>query len=222
MGVVEEVGAESRRSRRATASSSPSRCAAAPAGCASTACRASARRPRCGPRARVRRCSATPSSTARCPVGRPSTSASPCPVHPRQGPRRPARRPLRLPVRRPSRPRGRPWRTPTPNPPDAARAGPGPIGDMACRIALHRGVSPGLGVDRVPARLDRARARGRDHHRPRDVGRDVGDAVRDVTGGRGADAVIDAVGMEAHGSPVVETTPARSWPPCPTPSASGS
>jgi threonine dehydrogenase-like Zn-dependent dehydrogenase len=39
-----------------------------------------------------------------------------------------------------------------------------------------------------------------------DVGRDVGDAVRDVTAGRGADAVIDAVGMEAHGSPVVETT----------------
>ena len=32
----------------------------------------------------------------------------------------------------------------------------------------------------------------------------VGDAVRELTGGRGADAVIDAVGMEAHGSPVAE------------------
>jgi threonine dehydrogenase-like Zn-dependent dehydrogenase len=30
----------------------------------------------------------------------------------------------------------------------------------------------------------------------------VGDAVRDLTAGRGADSVIDAVGMEAHGSPV--------------------
>src|SRR5690606_40863452 len=29
----------------------------------------------------------------------------------------------------------------------------------------------------------------------------LGDAIRDLTGGRGADAVIDAVGMEAHGSP---------------------
>jgi threonine dehydrogenase-like Zn-dependent dehydrogenase len=30
---------------------------------------------------------------------------------------------------------------------------------------------------------------------------DLGDAIRDVTDGRGPDAVIDAVGMEAHGSP---------------------
>ena len=84
--------------------------------------------------------------------------------------------------------------------------GLGPIGDMACRIALHRGVSRVVGVDRVPARLDRARARGVTTIDLEDVGRDVGDAVRDVTAGRGADAVIDAVGMEAHGSPVVETT----------------
>jgi threonine dehydrogenase-like Zn-dependent dehydrogenase len=27
------------------------------------------------------------------------------------------------------------------------------------------------------------------------------EAVRELTGGRGADAVIDAVGMEAHGAP---------------------
>ena len=31
---------------------------------------------------------------------------------------------------------------------------------------------------------------------------DVGDGVRELTDGRGADSVIDAVGMEAHGSPV--------------------
>lgn len=30
---------------------------------------------------------------------------------------------------------------------------------------------------------------------------DLGDVIRDMTNGRGADSVIDAVGMEAHGSP---------------------
>ena len=33
---------------------------------------------------------------------------------------------------------------------------------------------------------------------------DVPDRVRDLTDGRGADSVVDAVGMEAHGSPVAE------------------
>ena len=84
--------------------------------------------------------------------------------------------------------------------------GLGPIGDMACRIALHRGVRQVIGVDRVPARLDRARARGVTTVDLDEVDGEVGDAVRDLTDGRGADAVIDAVGMEAHGSPVVEAT----------------
>ena len=84
--------------------------------------------------------------------------------------------------------------------------GLGPIGEMACRIALHRGVRQVIGVDRVAARLDRARARGVTTVDLDDVDGDVGDAVRDLTAGRGADAVIDAVGMEAHGSPVVEAT----------------
>ena len=76
--------------------------------------------------------------------------------------------------------------------------GLGPIGDMAARIAKHRGLRV-LGVDLVPERLERARSRdvitidltGTD---------DVAAAVREVTDGRGADAAIDAVGMEAHGS----------------------
>ncbi|GAA2775627.1 hypothetical protein [Nonomuraea dietziae] len=33
---------------------------------------------------------------------------------------------------------------------------------------------------------------------------DVPDKIRDLTGGRGTDSVIDAVGMEAHGSPVAK------------------
>ena len=38
--------------------------------------------------------------------------------------------------------------------------GLGPIGDMACRIARHRGAATVIGVDLVPERLERARARG--------------------------------------------------------------
>ena len=81
--------------------------------------------------------------------------------------------------------------------------GLGPIGDMACRIALERGVRQVIGVDRVDARLDRARGRGVTTVDMRAVD-DVVDAVLDLTGGRGADAVVDAVGMEAHGSPVAK------------------
>jgi S-(hydroxymethyl)glutathione dehydrogenase/alcohol dehydrogenase len=82
--------------------------------------------------------------------------------------------------------------------------GLGPIGDMACRIALHRGVRQVIGVDRVDARLERARARGVTTVDLRET--DVAEAVRDLTSGRGADAVVDAVGMEAHGSALVEVS----------------
>lgn len=78
--------------------------------------------------------------------------------------------------------------------------GAGPIGDMAARIALQRGCRV-LVADPVPERLTRVAAYGAEpipaHH-----GGDEVAMVREATGGRGADAVIDAVGMEAHGSPV--------------------
>jgi threonine dehydrogenase-like Zn-dependent dehydrogenase len=83
--------------------------------------------------------------------------------------------------------------------------GAGPIGDMATRIALHRGVRV-IVADLVPERLTRVSSRGADVINVADAGKDFGDRVRELTGGRGADAVIDAVGMEAHGSPVVEMT----------------
>jgi threonine dehydrogenase-like Zn-dependent dehydrogenase len=79
--------------------------------------------------------------------------------------------------------------------------GLGPIGDMACRIARHRGAERVIGVDLVPERLDRARTREVDVVRA-DSRDEVATAVRDLTAGRGPDAVIDAVGMEAHGSPI--------------------
>jgi threonine dehydrogenase-like Zn-dependent dehydrogenase len=79
--------------------------------------------------------------------------------------------------------------------------GLGPIGDMSCRIARHRGVEKIIGIDLVPERLERARERGVDVLDLREHD-DVADAVRSLTDGRGADSVIDAVGMEAHGAPV--------------------
>jgi threonine dehydrogenase-like Zn-dependent dehydrogenase len=79
--------------------------------------------------------------------------------------------------------------------------GLGPIGDMSSRIALHRGASRVIGVDLVPERLERARARGVEAL-DLNAKDDLVEHVRDLTGGRGPDAVIDAVGMEAHGSPV--------------------
>lgn len=79
--------------------------------------------------------------------------------------------------------------------------GLGPIGEMSARIARHRGIRV-IGVDNVPERLARTRALGVEVI---DSGQVVGDAVRDLTQGRGADATVDAVGMEAHGSPVAET-----------------
>src|SRR6476646_6479421 len=81
--------------------------------------------------------------------------------------------------------------------------GLGPIGDLAARIASHLGYAV-IAVDRVPERLARAEARGlqtidlAQHHDK------LADVIRDMTAGRGTDSVIDAVGMEAHGSPVAK------------------
>ncbi|MGC4940259.1 zinc-dependent alcohol dehydrogenase [Kribbella sp. DT2] len=75
--------------------------------------------------------------------------------------------------------------------------GLGPIGDMATRVAMHRGLRV-IGVDLVAERLERARHNGVE---TLEYSEDTAEAIRTLTDGRGADAVIDAVGMEAHGSP---------------------
>ncbi|MFG2834358.1 zinc-dependent alcohol dehydrogenase [Streptomyces zaomyceticus] len=82
--------------------------------------------------------------------------------------------------------------------------GLGPIGDMAARVALHRGAGEVIGVDLVPERLSRARERGVRTLDLAEVGDGLGERVRDLTDGRGTDAVIDAVGMEAHGAPLTK------------------
>ncbi|MCV7153958.1 zinc-dependent alcohol dehydrogenase [Mycolicibacterium pyrenivorans] len=81
--------------------------------------------------------------------------------------------------------------------------GLGPIGDMAARIATHLGYDV-IAVDLVPERLARASARGIRTVNLDTLDTSVGDAIRDLTGGRGTDSVIDAVGMEAHGSRVAQ------------------
>ena len=77
--------------------------------------------------------------------------------------------------------------------------GLGPIGQMASRIAAHRGASRVIGLDLVPERLAMARRHGVEVIDVTAVD-DLLAAVRELTDGRGADATIDAVGMEAHGS----------------------
>lgn len=75
--------------------------------------------------------------------------------------------------------------------------GLGPIGQMAARIARHLGHRV-IGVDLVPERLEMARRHGVETI---EQSSNVPDEIRDRTDGRGTDAVIEAVGMEAHGSP---------------------
>ncbi len=79
--------------------------------------------------------------------------------------------------------------------------GLGPIGDMCTRIARHRGAGTVIGVDLVTERLARARRNGAHPLDLRAHQNDLAEAIRDLTDGRGPDSVIDAVGMEAHGSP---------------------
>ncbi|MFI6512520.1 zinc-dependent alcohol dehydrogenase [Streptosporangium sp. NPDC050855] len=80
--------------------------------------------------------------------------------------------------------------------------GLGPIGQMCCRIAKHLGYRV-IGVDGVQERLAMARRHGIEVLDAAVTG-GIPQAVRDMTGGRGTDSVIDAVGMEAHGSPVAK------------------
>jgi threonine dehydrogenase-like Zn-dependent dehydrogenase len=79
--------------------------------------------------------------------------------------------------------------------------GLGPIGDMASRIAMQRGAGRVIGVDLVPERLQRSQQRGVETIDLNEHDDDLAEVIRDRTSGRGTDAVIDAVGMEAHGAP---------------------
>jgi threonine dehydrogenase-like Zn-dependent dehydrogenase len=79
--------------------------------------------------------------------------------------------------------------------------GLGPIGQMCARVGLTQGAERVLGVDLVPERLALAARYGVEVLDRRRV-EEVAGVIRELTGGRGPDAVIDAVGMESHGAPV--------------------
>jgi len=78
--------------------------------------------------------------------------------------------------------------------------GLGPVGQMSARIAEHKGARV-IGVDLIRERIRMAERHGVETIDALTVD-DVPAAIRDMTDGRGADSVIDAVGMEAHGAPV--------------------
>ena len=75
--------------------------------------------------------------------------------------------------------------------------GLGPVGQMCARIALKRGAERVFGVDLVRERLELARSHGIETIDFRDG--DVPERIVELTGGRGIDAAIDAVGMESEG-----------------------
>jgi threonine dehydrogenase-like Zn-dependent dehydrogenase len=76
--------------------------------------------------------------------------------------------------------------------------GCGPVGQFAIQSAYLLGAERVIAIDRFPERLRMAReiskAETLDYEEV-----DVTQALKQMTGGRGPDACIDAVGMEAHG-----------------------
>ncbi len=86
----------------------------------------------------------------------------------------------------------------TPKDGTLAVLGLGPVGQLAARIARHLGVERVIGVDPVPDRRAAAARFGIEAVCP-DQAPDTASMLIEMTSGRGPDAVIDAVGMEAHG-----------------------
>ena len=149
---------------------------------------------------RAPHCSASPNCTGRSPAARRSTCACrrPSTGRSRWARNGPDERYLFLSdilptawqaVEYADHRRAAPWRC----------SGSGPVGQFASpdRQALGLRV---IGVDLVPERREMAARHGVEDRSTTRKG--VADELREMTGGRGPDAVVDAVGMEAHGSPV--------------------
>ena len=75
--------------------------------------------------------------------------------------------------------------------------GAGPVGLFTAQSALLMGAARVIVIDHYPHRLDLARGLGAEVINFRET--DVREALMEMSGGIGPDAVIDAVGMEAHG-----------------------
>jgi threonine dehydrogenase-like Zn-dependent dehydrogenase len=80
--------------------------------------------------------------------------------------------------------------------------GCGPVGQFAIKSAWLLGAQRVIAIDRFSERLRMARDDGKAEIINYAEVEDVFDALKEMTGGRGPDACIDAVGMEAHGSSI--------------------
>lgn len=78
--------------------------------------------------------------------------------------------------------------------------GCGPVGQFAIKSAYLLGAERVIAIDRIPERLRMAQEQGGAEILNYEDDKDVVEALKDMTGGRGPDACIDAVGMEAHGT----------------------
>jgi threonine dehydrogenase-like Zn-dependent dehydrogenase len=76
--------------------------------------------------------------------------------------------------------------------------GCGPVGLFAIKSAFLLGAARVIAIDRFEPRLRMAREQGAETLNYEEV--NILEALKELTGGRGPDACIDAVGMEAHGA----------------------
>lgn len=77
--------------------------------------------------------------------------------------------------------------------------GCGPVGQFAIKSAYLLGADRVIAIDRIPERLQMAKEQGKAEIINYEQV-DAGEALNEMTGGRGPDACLDAVGMEAHGT----------------------
>ncbi|MGE5539121.1 MAG: zinc-dependent alcohol dehydrogenase [Gemmatimonas sp.] len=76
--------------------------------------------------------------------------------------------------------------------------GCGPVGQFAIKSAFLLGAERVIAIDRFPYRLAMAKQSGAETLNYEEVS--ISESLKEMTGGRGPDACIDAVGMEAHGT----------------------
>lgn len=76
--------------------------------------------------------------------------------------------------------------------------GCGPVGQFAIKSAYMLGAERVIAIDRIPARLQMAQEKGNADVINYNKNGDVVEELKQMTGGRGPDVCIDAVGMEAH------------------------
>src|SRR5947209_17861755 len=77
--------------------------------------------------------------------------------------------------------------------------GCGPVGQFAIQSAYMLGAERVIAIDFIPERLRMAQEQGKAEVINDEENTDVVQLLKDMTGGRGPDACIDAVGLEAHG-----------------------